>query len=483
VTTSLPYQAYPGSAPEYRDGPPPVLVAVADPAPQRRLTVLVRLLLLVPHFFVLYFLALAACVVAFLGWWGALFTGRLPLWAGSFLAGLLRWGARVIAYELLLTDDYPPFTFDDAATYPVRLALPEPQRLNRAAVFFRIILVIPASIVGSVIGFGSGTLMGFIAWLITLVAGRLPASYHQAFTAVVRYQVRYYAYWLMLTPTYPGGLFGDKPGMPTWADQPAMPAENTPPFGAAPGYGTPESVYGTAPGGYGTPYSPYAAPGGAPVPGGYGYPAGPGYGAPAGPGYGAPAGPGYGYGAPTGYGAPAGYGARPLFQPASWSLLLTSGAKRLVTTFIVLGAVLWIADIGLQVAHVRSEVNAVIASNATAALSTSYGTLNSQLTTWNNAVQACNKNLPCVTSQDATAATDFSAFASRLQAILLPASAASAGARLEADATTMARDFTVLSQSTTVSQYQSTFASTGLAGFSTEFNTDYLALGKDLASS
>ena len=456
LTTFSPYQAFPGSAPEYTDGPPPVLVAVAAPAPQRRLTVLVRLILLIPHFIVLYLLMLAASVVVFLGWWGALFMGRQPRWAGSFLAGLLRWLARVIAYELLLTDAYPPFTFDDDPAYPVRLALPEPQRLNRAAVFFRIILAIPANIVGAVVAYGSGTLIAFIAWLITLVGGRLPASLHGAFTAVLRYEVRFYAYWWMLTPSYPGGLFGDKPGIPTWADQPAAPIT-----AAAPGYGTAESVYGTAPGGYGAPYSPYAPPVVAPVPDGDGYLAGP------------------------GYGAPAGFGMRPLFQPATWALLLTSGAKKLVTTFIVLGVVVllaYIALVGLAVSKAGSTSNALVASNAIASLNTSYGTLNSQLTAWQKASQACDQNLPCVTSQDAKAATEFSSFASRLQATALPASAMSAGARVDADATTMAQDFTTLSKTTTASQYQSTFTSTGLARTSSEFNTDFSALSKELLS-
>jgi hypothetical protein len=407
VTTYSPYQPYPGSAPEDRGGPPPVLAAVADRASQRRLTILVRIILLIPHFIVLYCLALAASVVAFLGWWAALFTGRLPQWAGEFLSGLLRWAARVFAYGFLLTDAYPPFTLDDIPTYPVRLAFPAPQRLNRAAVFFRIILVIPAWFVGAVIGFGAGTLMGFIAWLITLVTGRLPAPYHQAFTAVIRYQVRYYAYWLMLTPTYPRGLFGDKPGVPTWADQPA---------------------------------------------------------------------------APGGYGAPAGYGGRPYFQPATWSLLLTSGAKKLVTTFIVLGAVLWIADVGLQVHNARHEVNAMVANIGRDQLRSAHGTLNSQLTALHNAVQACDNKLPCVTSADATAATDVTAFAIRLQAIPLPASAASAGARLDADATTLAQDYTTLSTTTTVSQYQSTLTSTGLTGALATFNADYSALGQELSS-
>jgi hypothetical protein len=299
--------------------------------------------------------------------------------------------------------------------------------------------------------------MAFIAWLITLIAGRLPASYHQAFTAVLRYEMRYYAYWSMLTPAYPGGLYGDKPGIPTWADQPAAPTGTTPPFEATPGYGTPESAYGTAPGGYGAPYSPYAAPGAGPGQGGYGYPADP------------------------GYGAPAGYGARPLFQPATWGLLLTSGAKKLVTTFIVLGAVLWAADIGLQIVKAHSEVNALVASSAIAELSASHATLNSQLIAWQNGTEACDKNPTCVTGEDATAASDFSAFASRLQDIPLPASAVPAGARLYADATKMAQDFTALSLTVGASQYQSTYASTGFVRTLTQFNTDYSALGNELS--
>lgn len=290
MTTFSPYQQYPAAAPEYQDGPPPVLLAVAGPAPQRRLTVLFRLILFIPLVIVLYCLLLATSVVAFIGWWGALFTGRLPQWAGGFLSGFLRWGARVAAYGLLLTDAYPPFTFNDDLAYPVRLALPEPGRLNRAAVFFRIILAIPAAIVTSALTYGAGTLIAIIAWLITLVGGRLPASLHEAFAAVVRYEMRYYAYSYMLTPAYPGGLYGDKPGSPAWADAPAA---------AAPGTDGPDTA---------DPAGPDVTP-------------------------------------------PTKDSARTVFQPATWNLLLTSGAKQLLTTFIVLGAVLWVAEIAWQVSR------------------------------------------------------------------------------------------------------------------------------------
>ena len=88
--------------------------------------------------------------------------------------------------------------------------------------------------------------MALIAWLITLITGRLPASFHLAYVAVLRFQTRFYGYQWMLTTAYPGGLYGDGPGMVAWADAPA------PAFGApAPGYGT-AGGWG-APGGYGAP--------------------------------------------------------------------------------------------------------------------------------------------------------------------------------------------------------------------------------------
>jgi len=197
------YQPYPGPPPALVS-PPPILVAVADAAPQRRLTVAFRLLLVVPHAFVLYWLGIAAAFVAFIGWWGALFTGRLPQFAVTYLSGYLRWSTRLSAYDLLLTDVYPPFSFEDEPTYPVRVAIPEPQRLNRAAVFFRYFLVFPVALLAAIVAVGAGTLMAFIAWLVTLVAGHLPVPFHLAHVAVLRFQARVSGYWTMLTPRLSG---------------------------------------------------------------------------------------------------------------------------------------------------------------------------------------------------------------------------------------------------------------------------------------
>src|SRR5579875_3359287 len=89
----------PGDEPR---GSSPILVAFAGPDRQRRVTVLFRAFMLVPHWIVLWAVSIAAGVVAFLGWFGALFMGHLPEFAADFLSGYLRWLARVMAYGMLL---------------------------------------------------------------------------------------------------------------------------------------------------------------------------------------------------------------------------------------------------------------------------------------------------------------------------------------------------------------------------------------------
>ncbi len=196
------------------------------PGRQRRWTVLIRVVLLIPQFIVLYLLNIAAGVMVFIGWFAALALGRLPAWAGEFLSGYLAWSTRVSAYALLLVDRYPPFEFA-APTYPVRL-LVQPARLNRLAVFFRLILVIPAAFVATIVNYGWLVCAAFI-WLAVLIVGRTPVPLFQANAAVLRYNVRYQAYFLLLTSRYPRGLFGDTYS-PTDPNAPAPPSTSTRPL-------------------------------------------------------------------------------------------------------------------------------------------------------------------------------------------------------------------------------------------------------------
>lgn len=74
---------------------------------------LVKWLLAIPHYVVLFFLAIAALVVVVIAWFAILFTGHYPRGLFDFVVGVGRWALRVNAYAfLLVTDQYPPFSLN-----------------------------------------------------------------------------------------------------------------------------------------------------------------------------------------------------------------------------------------------------------------------------------------------------------------------------------------------------------------------------------
>jgi hypothetical protein len=528
----------------------PVLVAVAAPAAQRRATVAVRLFLAIPHLVVLYVLGIAASVIVFIGWVGALFTGRLPGFAANFLSGYLRWYCRVGGYLLLLTDQYPPFAYEDTA-YPVRMAV-SPGKMNRLTVLFRGLLAIPAGIAARLLTFGVVSLVIFIAWLIALCTGRLPETLHQALAAVLRYVTRYECYLYLLTDVYPAGLFGDRPGAQA-GPPPGGPGSGTP---SGPGYGAPPPGYGAPDPGYGAPG--YGAPGyGAP---GYGAP---GYGAPGGygrPGYGAPGYDAQGYGqrgygqqgigqqgyvAPSGYGPPGyetgydtpgyaapGYGApaagfgAPAYAPpgygtpapgqwaqpggapgpeVNWRLVLSPGAKRLVSLFLVLGllgaagegaligtainaAVQRDREINQLNADITRHNSAVdqyngavareqqasdLVDNAIAALSDAHGTLTSTVN--GPAANAANcATLACFNQAAVPIANGFATFGRTLKATPVPSSSAAVEKKLINDTAGNEQDWREITGAGSFTSIENIAADAESVGG--RFDDDYSAL-------
>lgn len=99
--------------PPFGDGPYPVAVQVADPvAPRNRVTVGLRLLLVIPHLVVLFFVVSGWWITSMMAWMAILITTRYPKALYGFGAGSLRWVIRVEAYLLLLVDQYPPFSLE-----------------------------------------------------------------------------------------------------------------------------------------------------------------------------------------------------------------------------------------------------------------------------------------------------------------------------------------------------------------------------------
>ena len=71
---------------------------------------LVKWLLAIPHYIVLFFLYIGVVFAVIAAWFAILFTGRYPRGIFDYVEGVLRWHNRVVAYALVLvTDEYPPF--------------------------------------------------------------------------------------------------------------------------------------------------------------------------------------------------------------------------------------------------------------------------------------------------------------------------------------------------------------------------------------
>jgi uncharacterized protein DUF4389 len=81
------------------------------PAELNRFLPLVKWLLAIPHYIVLFFLNIGALVAVVLAWFAILFTGRYPRGLFDFVVGVMRWNVRVASYAfVLVTDRYPPFS-------------------------------------------------------------------------------------------------------------------------------------------------------------------------------------------------------------------------------------------------------------------------------------------------------------------------------------------------------------------------------------
>ena len=65
---------------------------------------------IIPHMFVIMFVAIGFYFVFFIAWWIVLFTGKYPVGMFNFMVGFLRWIQRISNYIGFMTDKYPPFS-------------------------------------------------------------------------------------------------------------------------------------------------------------------------------------------------------------------------------------------------------------------------------------------------------------------------------------------------------------------------------------
>ena len=79
---------------------------------RNRLTVLLRIIIIIPAYVFNLIVVVIATVCLLLGFFAVLFTGRWPDGLRRFVVGSHLVNLRYFTYGLLLTDQYPPFSID-----------------------------------------------------------------------------------------------------------------------------------------------------------------------------------------------------------------------------------------------------------------------------------------------------------------------------------------------------------------------------------
>jgi hypothetical protein len=75
---------------------------------------LIKWLLAIPHYMILFFLNIAALAITIIAWFAIVFIGNYPRSMFDFVEGVIRWDLRVIGYAfMLVTDVYPPFSLEN----------------------------------------------------------------------------------------------------------------------------------------------------------------------------------------------------------------------------------------------------------------------------------------------------------------------------------------------------------------------------------
>jgi hypothetical protein len=131
-----------------------------------------------------------------------LFRLRYPRWWFDFARELTRFGARLGAYVVLLTDQYPS-TVEEQSVH-LEIDYPDVEReLNRWLPLVKWLLAIPHYIVLIVLWIGVLVAV-VIAWLAILVTGRYPRALFDFVVGVGRWSLRVDAYaFLLVTDRYP----------------------------------------------------------------------------------------------------------------------------------------------------------------------------------------------------------------------------------------------------------------------------------------
>jgi Domain of unknown function (DUF4389) len=200
----------------------PVHLVISDDLSRKRLTVFFRLLLVIPHYLWLGIWGIGAFFAVIANWIATLVAGRSPEGLHRFLALYVKYATQVYAYLYLAADPYPPF--DGRPGYPVEVEIAPPEPQGRLTVAFRLVLVIPALLLGAALsgapslgsgGWGRGNggtfdyglgvvgAAAILGWFVSVARRRMPHGLRDSVAWGLGYGAQLWAYLFVLTSRYP----------------------------------------------------------------------------------------------------------------------------------------------------------------------------------------------------------------------------------------------------------------------------------------
>ena len=192
-------------------------------APRNKLTTAFRLVLAIPHLFLVGgigfsmvfrtrsdnvtslgpetgLLGVVAGVLAIVSWFTILISHEHIAGIRAYTKFYVRWRVRALSYLMLLQDQYPPL---GDAVYPSSVTIVDPERArDRLSVGLRIVLAIPHFIV-LVFLMTAFWMTTIAAWIAIVISGRYPRGLYEFGVGALQWLVRVEAYLLLLIDEYP----------------------------------------------------------------------------------------------------------------------------------------------------------------------------------------------------------------------------------------------------------------------------------------
>jgi len=172
---------------------------------------LVKMFLAIPHFIALAVLWVAFGVTTIIAGFAIVFTGRYPRSLFDFNVGVLRWNWRVgfYVYAALGTDRYPPFTLA-RTDYPADIHITYPEHPSRGLVLVKWLLAVPHLLIIALI------VADILPYPWITAADPIPGLQPISGYSVLNLLVVLAGFFLLITRTYPRGLFDLLLGINRW---------------------------------------------------------------------------------------------------------------------------------------------------------------------------------------------------------------------------------------------------------------------------